>query len=534
MNRKNRLYFFFSLISLMIFIIALTSPMDETLLLPSVSPDISSINLPLADPTYLLWETSWGGSNLDFAQDVWADQYYIYVCGTLDADTTNPKLILARYSEWGGGYQDWNVTWTIGMGVYGNAVWSNSYFIYTAGTSSDNLVLIKWDSEGNQIWNTTWYLGGNYGVAHSVWGIENEIYLSGVYSHDLLLIKWDDYGSQIWNRTWGGGNWEEGIDVWGINNEIYTCGSTSSYGSGLNDTLIVKWDSDGNQLWNRSWGTPYEEYYTSMFGFDTSLYFCGNIWNETDLTTDMLIMKWDSDGNELWYQIWSLPEEDKAYSIWANEFYVFVCGTTLGREAEYEKVVLAKYSYNGILVETSYPKWNDDYHYIPKSIFAYNNYLYVCGGYNGSAEISGDYDLYLLKFYSYSTPPAPYFTPIEPNPSLNGTYYLNWQYFPESEGYHLYRDIHPILDISGRIPYKILTSNSLIETGMEEGTYFYVVTCIVKGIESEISNPRVVLVDLPDPPDNKVPGYNIFLIIIIPSLALFIIYKNKIKGRKTN
>ncbi len=509
------------------FFISLTGPIENNLY------NHVDFNHPeaQADNTYYRWGTTWGGKNVDQANDVWAYGQFSYVVGTLDVNTSNPKLILSCYfdADWWRGEQYWNVTWTNGANIYGNAVWGNynASYIYTAGTSSNDLILIKWDRNGNEIWNSSWSLAGNYGTAHAIWGIENKIYMSGVYIDDLLLICWDEEGGQIWNKTWGGSEWEEGFDVWGIGEEIYTSGSTSSFGAGSNDSLIIKWDGNGNQIWNRTWGYSGEEYFTSIFGYNTSLYVCGNVWNENHTFTDAIVMKWDSEGNFLWDGWWGGPDNERAYAIWANEFYVYVSTSVKSWGVLTDKPVLAKWSYSGIYIDSSWPWWDNELQYIPKGLFGSGYSIYTCGWQNFTTPT--DYSQFLFNYYSYETPPSPWFEPIKPNPSLNGTYTLEWQYFPEVEYYHVYRDIHPILDISGRTPYQILTNTSYVESGMAEGTYFYVVTTILRNSESPLSNPRVVEVDLPNPPD-KIPGYNIT--IFISFLAIISILVGRKYSRK--
>jgi hypothetical protein len=485
-----------------------------------------------ADQTYWQWSTTLGTSNVDYAEDVWADKWGgIYTVGTINSNTSNPQLILTRYSEWNLGAQDWNVTWSNGSIIQGNSVWGvyDGYYIYTAGTTPTELVLIKWFYNGTQIWNASWNLNSNFGKVYSIWASNEVIYMSGVYIDDLLLIKWDGNGNQVWNTTWGGPGWEQGVDIWGFGDQIYTTGSTSSYGKGLNDSLIVKWDSEGNQIWNRTSGTAFEENHTSISGFEDEIYVCGNIWNATNSTPDIFIMKWDSEGNSIWNQTWQTQDEDVAYSIWANEFYIHIVGTTTSWDAPFKEMVISKYSYNGILVENTFPSWNAEYEYIPSSVFGINERLFITGWVNLTNEEPKDYDQFLFNFYTYQAPPVPNFPPIEPNPSLNGTYIVEWQDFVESEGYRLYRDIYPILDVSGMTPYLELTNTSIIESNMPEGTYFYKVSCIVKGVESSPSQPRVVEVDLPDP-DDKIPGFNVFLLLSIAAISVVSIIKKNLES----
>ncbi|MHA1369359.1 MAG: hypothetical protein ACTSRA_06555, partial [Promethearchaeota archaeon] len=110
-----------------------------------------------------------------------------------------------------------------------------------------------------QPWNRTW--GGSYmDEGWSVWGDGTYLYTCGTtYSYgagffDLFLVKWDSDGNQVWNRTWGGSDWDEGNSVWGDGSYLYTCGGTYSFGAGDSDLVLVKWDTDGNRVWNRTWG----------------------------------------------------------------------------------------------------------------------------------------------------------------------------------------------------------------------------------------------------------------------------------------
>ena len=255
------------------------------------------------------------------------------------------------------------------------------------------------------------------------------------------------------------------------------------------------------------------------------------MWNEDHTYTDAILMKWDSEGNFLWNAWWGGPDDEKAYAIWANEFYVFVSTSVKSWGAPTDKPVLAKWSYSGIFVDSSWPWWDNEIQYIPKGLFSSGNSIYTCGW--GNFSTPTDYSQFLFDFYSYDTPPSPWFKPITPNPSLNGTYTIGWQYLPEVEFYNVYRDIHPISGTSGRTPYLVLTNTSYVESGMAEGTYFYVVTTIVNGVESQISNPGVVEVDLPNPP-KKIPGYNLLVIFMCMGIAaLMILKKEKKRLRKS-
>jgi len=82
--------------------------------------------------------------------------------------------------------------------------------------------------------------------------------------------------NQIWNRTWGGIDAEAGNSVWGEGTSIFTCGFTKSFGAGNDDLCLTKWDSNGNLLWNRTWGSSSVEVGSSIWGDETFIYTCGS------------------------------------------------------------------------------------------------------------------------------------------------------------------------------------------------------------------------------------------------------------------
>ncbi|TFG19148.1 MAG: hypothetical protein EU530_07165 [Promethearchaeota archaeon] len=469
---------------------------------------------------------------MDIAEDVWADEDAIYVVGSIEENTTTSKLMLSKFIQniHMQREQIWSVNWSSNSATYGKGIWSNGTEIFTIGEYYNNFVLIKWNIDGTEIWNSTWNLKGEFGRVHSVWGISNEIYVSGVYIDDLVLIKWNNEGTEIWNRTWGGLGWEEGFDVWGSGNDIYTCGSTSSYGAKSNDTLIIRWNSDGIRIWNKTWSRVNEEYLTSIYGNGDDLYVCGSKWNTNELSTDVLIMKWYTNGTLHWYKVTGEEYNDIGTSIWANDYHVYIGGTTFekGRnddefEEEGDQLIL-KYSYSGVREEKltwGYSNSNESCN----GIYVSNDNLYTVGTYGPHQSH------YIIRYYSYNHIQPPDLLQITPNPSLNGSFFLEWEEVTGADYYNLYKDIHPILDISHRTPYQSLMTTNITEVVLLEGTYFYVLTTVMKGAESVISLPRIVNVDFPEPPKN-ISGYNVLILfaLIVFSVIWLSIQQ---KGKKT-
>jgi len=126
---------------------------------------------------------------------------------------------------------------------------------------NSQVLVLKIDSAGNEIWSRS-YGGDGADKGYSVCWSEEENYVisgqtssSGAGEDDILLLKLDPGGNEIWTKTFGGESSESGRSIIedSESNFIIT-GYTSSYGNGASDIWILKTDKDGNELWNRCTG----------------------------------------------------------------------------------------------------------------------------------------------------------------------------------------------------------------------------------------------------------------------------------------
>lgn len=275
------------------------------------------------------WNRTWGGINTEYGYGIWGDGAgSIYTLGdTTSFGAGREDLLLIKWNV--DGIQQWNRTWGGSLHDAGIAVWGDgSGGIYTCGStysfsaSGSALVLIKWNVSGSQQWNRTW---GNSSSGYAVrsdgtGGIFTcgETHSIGAGNSDLALIKWNSTGDQQWNRTWGGPGYETGYGLWiDTTGNIYTCGTTRNSETGPANVILVKWDATGNQLWNRTWGTTLDENAMSLCGDTTgSIYTCGTVWNQN--TTDILLTKWNMTGDILWNRTWDGASSAMGGSIWGD------------------------------------------------------------------------------------------------------------------------------------------------------------------------------------------------------------------------
>ncbi len=280
----------------------------------------------------------------------------------------------------------WNSTWGGTSGDYGYSVWADGKFIYTCGYTPGNqgfldLALVKWDENGGLIWSRTWG-GCKHDYGKGVWGDGTYIYTCGSTESfpqgesSFVLIKWDAEGNILWNRTWCEHRYEVAKSVWGDGTNLYTCGYECGGRAGGWDLVLVKWDTNGNPVWNRTWGGAHDESGTGIWGEGSSLYICGATWSYGMGSHDFVILQWDTSGNLLWTQTWGTRYVDSSYSLIGVGPYLYIFGesTVFDYPSDFALVKMDK---NGNYI--SHTLWGNSGYLRGGSIWSDGRYLYSCG-----------------------------------------------------------------------------------------------------------------------------------------------------------
>jgi len=155
----------------------------------------------------------------------------------------------------------WNVTWP-GLGT---AVATTEDCVYLAGVNTNltDAFLNKYDKDGNLLWNSTWEMfalevGGSNVVATAAAG--DSVYLAGTCGFSnvrggAFLNKYDSDGNFLWNITWGT-VFTAGYVTAATEDCVYVAGETALSNVSDFDAFLNKYDKDGNILWNITWGGP--------------------------------------------------------------------------------------------------------------------------------------------------------------------------------------------------------------------------------------------------------------------------------------
>ena len=355
-----------------------------------------------------LWNTTWGGTGYDLGYGVAVASDGIYIAGfTRSFGAGGEDIILVKYDS--DGHQLWNTTWggaSTDMG-YGVAVASDGIYVTghtrSYGAGGADALLIKYDSDGHQLWNTTWGGASNdYGNAVAVAG--DVVYITGYTesygagNQDALLITYDSDGNQLWNTTWGGPNYDYGDDVAVTSDGVYVTGFTESYGAGGADAFLVKYDSDGHQLWNTTWGGTSYEGGKGVAVASDGIYVAGFTRSFGAADADTLLIKYDSDGNQLWNTTWGGVGDEPGFGVAVTSDGIYVAGGTDSYGAGGVDVLLIKFDSDGNqLWNTTWGGTGNDYSF---SLAVASDGIYVTGGTDTFGI--GETDVLLVK-YTLST-----------------------------------------------------------------------------------------------------------------------------------
>lgn len=224
----------------------------------------------------------------------------------------------------GNGNELWNET----ENGYGNSISVDSnnciYLVrktIIVGEGNDyRIFLMKFNTTGGQLWNRTWgESDGESDIAVDITkDADGNIYVAGCTDCfgagdvDAVLLKYNCEGYQLWNRTWGNFFDDYGMSVsLDENNNVYLAGYTNNTGNGLYYAMVIQFDSSGNQLWNRTWCGMGNSYGSYVISKGNEIYLVG--YNESNLSSDIFVVKYDSTGNHIWNQTWNGNTTDYIY-----------------------------------------------------------------------------------------------------------------------------------------------------------------------------------------------------------------------------
>lgn len=291
------------------------------ILLVSASPAVS-VHIPTpmesSNQPSIEWEKTYGTTMVDWGRCIQqtTDGGYI-ITGAYDRNVYTPwqgYVYLLKIDDEGA------IKWDRHYGIVPNENVGSSvrqttdggYIIagFTGYTYHFDGYVLKTDSQGILSWSRTLGCYDFYDDTLSVQETTDGGYIftgwtasSGVGSSDVWLIKLNSAGDMIWNRTYGGIGLDGGDCVQQTADEGFIIvGSTYSFDSGGNgDVWLIRTDADGNEQWNTSYGGSYLDVGKSVQQTrDGGYILTGATSSFEPGNDDVWLIKTDAWGNELW------------------------------------------------------------------------------------------------------------------------------------------------------------------------------------------------------------------------------------------
>ncbi|MBY9011792.1 MAG: SBBP repeat-containing protein [Candidatus Lokiarchaeota archaeon] len=229
----------------------------------------------------LIWNRTWGGSEYDYASDVYIDLYerVHVICTTSSYGAGSSDVAYLRYN--GTGFLESTLIWGGSSTETSAAIEEDSEhnFIISGSTSSfgngnaDAFILFL-DTAGTLLWNTTWgtnkldraynlALDSNDNIYLAGWTYYPSIFQAtvGIYDISYCLVKIDTNGNALWSRLWGSSEYQDygvGVAI-DSNDNIYFVGEGLNGGWGIDNVYMAKFNTDGVLVSETTWGGGHYE-----------------------------------------------------------------------------------------------------------------------------------------------------------------------------------------------------------------------------------------------------------------------------------
>ena len=217
---------------------------------------------------------------------------------------------------------------------------------------------------------------------------------SGLY--DVLVVKLDQAGNVQWQKTYGGTHHEWARSIKQTNDGGYIfVGPTVSFGAGGWDVWVVKLDSNGNIQWQKTYGGPLNEFAYDIKQTSSGGYIiAGKTQSFSNGGYDVWVIKLDSNGNILWQKSIGGASDDEAFSIQqTNDGGYIVGGRTNSFGSGNYDIWVIKLDTNGNI------QWQKTYGGSSVDggrVFQISNGNYLIAGATQSFG-AGNYDIWIVK-----------------------------------------------------------------------------------------------------------------------------------------
>lgn len=126
--------------------------------------------------------------------------------------------------------------------------------------------------------------------------------LPGEDYSDVYIVKTDGYGKVEWTKSYGDDESDGARDVLCMDDGGYlVAGTTNSYGAGREDVYLLRLNSAGEKIWQKTFGGTYDDRPACIKKTTDGEYIIAGATKNTDNEgRNAYLVKVDADGNEKW------------------------------------------------------------------------------------------------------------------------------------------------------------------------------------------------------------------------------------------
>ncbi|MFC1851904.1 hypothetical protein ACFL27_17060 [candidate division CSSED10-310 bacterium] len=273
------------------------------------------------------------------------------VCGSSGSYYTKVELFLLKTDQ--SGNEEWLKYYEKGVETYGKSIQHTSDggyiicgFVGDFFYSPSDILLLKTDSNGNEIWSRT-YDEDDQDLSYSVQQTNDGGYIiCGSTENgrsDIYLLRTDAVGNKMWSRTYSGEGFDEGRSVQLTSDGAFImCGWLEDKSGHQSNIFLLKIDDGGNELWSREYApADHNQGYSVQQTADGGYIICGNSRFNDD---DIFLMKSDNAGNEQWIRYFGGKDNDYGFYVQqTHDGGYIMCGSGDRRGwLDTEKLILIK------------------------------------------------------------------------------------------------------------------------------------------------------------------------------------------------
>ncbi len=264
--------------------------------------------------------------------------------------------------------------WVIKLNTRGNKVWDNTF----AKRTDDEIFSIIQTKDGG-------YAVCGYTGAKD-WG---EV--------DCWVIKLDKTVNTVWDKIFGGIGWDETNTILQTEDGGYAVfGFVQSKNEGREDGWIAKLDENGEIVWDKAFGgSQNDEVFSGIKTADGGYAVCGYTESKGAGGYDAWIVKFDENGEIVWDKAFGGIEAEVANSIiQTRDGGYALAGYTWSKGVGREDAWMIKLDKNGeVIWDKTFGGSNED---VARCIIQAEDGGYVLAGYTESKG-AGRYDVWVIK-----------------------------------------------------------------------------------------------------------------------------------------